>query len=42
MCHPRDIIDQIIAIAKYKMVPAAMTKSLIDRACDTYFVSIAA
>jgi len=40
MCHPRDIIDQIIAIAKYKMVPARMTESLIDRACETYFVSI--
>ncbi len=40
MCHPRDIIDQIIAIAKYKMVPATMTQSLMDRACDTYFVSI--
>jgi hypothetical protein len=42
MCHPRDIIDQIIAIAKYKMVPASMSQSLVDRACDTYFVSIAA
>jgi hypothetical protein len=41
MCHPRDIIDQIIAIAKYKVVPAAMSGPLIDRACETYFVSVA-
>ena len=41
MCHPRDIIDQIIAIAKYKMVAPEMNKALVDRACDTYFVSVA-
>jgi hypothetical protein len=41
MCHPRDIIDQIISIAKYKIVPAEMTKPLLDRACETYFVSMA-
>jgi len=40
MCHPRDIIDQIISIAKYKMTPAEMNRPLIDRACDTYFVSM--
>lgn len=40
MCEPRDIIDQIISIAKYKMVPPQLTHSLIDRACKTYFVSV--
>jgi predicted ATPase with chaperone activity len=40
MCQPRDIIDQIISIAKYKMVPAEMNRLLIDRACETYFVSL--
>jgi hypothetical protein len=40
MCQPRDIIDQIIAIAKYKMVPATLSKPLMDRACETYFVSV--
>jgi hypothetical protein len=40
MCHPRDIIDQIIAIAKYKMQPATMEQNLLDRACETYFVSV--
>jgi hypothetical protein len=41
MCQPRDIIDQILAIAKYKMVPPSMSRELIDRACETYFVKVA-
>jgi predicted ATPase with chaperone activity len=40
MCQPRDILDQIVAIAKYKMVPATLNQALIDRACQTYFVAV--
>lgn len=40
MCQPRDIIDQIIAIAKYNMVPPTLSRALVDRACETYFVSV--
>lgn len=40
MCQPRDILDQMIAIAKYKKVtPVLSNHDLIDRACTTYFVS---
>ena len=40
MCQPRDILDQMIAIAKYKQVePDMASADLIDRACATYFVS---
>ena len=40
MCQPRDILDQMIAIAKYKQVlPDMASSDLIDRACATYFVS---
>jgi hypothetical protein len=40
MCQPRDILDQMIAIAKYKQVkPDMASADLIDRACMTYFVS---
>jgi hypothetical protein len=40
MCQPRDILDQMIAIAKYKQVePDLAAAELIDRACATYFVS---
>jgi hypothetical protein len=40
MCQPRDILDQIVAIAKYKMTPPALSAPLIDRACQTYFVAV--
>ncbi len=40
MCHPRDLMDQLIAIAKYRMVPAVMTEQLLDAACNTYFVNV--
>jgi predicted ATPase with chaperone activity len=38
-CHPRDIIDQMINIAKYRMERTALNPDLIDAACSTYFVS---
>jgi len=37
-CHPRDLCDQILDEAKYRNVAPAMTKELIDRACEAYFV----
>jgi hypothetical protein len=39
-CHPRDICDQILDEAKYRGIPPAMTKELIDRACEAYFVKL--
>jgi predicted ATPase with chaperone activity len=39
-CHPRDIVDQLIDIARYMNVQPALTKSLIDHACEAYFVEI--
>jgi len=36
--HPRDLIDQILDIAAYRGIRPAMTKDLIDQACDAYFV----
>lgn len=36
--HPRDLIDQILDIAAYRGIRPAMTKELIDQACDAYFV----
>jgi len=39
-CHPRDIVDQLIDIARYTNVQPALTKDLIDRACEAYFVEI--
>jgi predicted ATPase with chaperone activity len=39
-CHPRDLCDQILDEAKYRNSPPAMTKELIDRACEAYFVKL--
>ena len=39
MCHPRDILDQMISIAKYNMEQVSFTPDLIDAGCTTYFVS---
>ncbi len=39
-CHPRDLLDQVIDIAKYLNVPPTMTKELIDRAANAYFVKL--
>ena len=36
-CHPRDLIEQIISIAKFNSVPPTLSKTFIDRACHTYF-----
>jgi predicted ATPase with chaperone activity len=38
--HPRDLIEQMGDIARYLNLPMEMTKDLIDRACDTYFVEL--
>jgi len=39
-CHPRDLVDQLIDIARYLNVPAVLSKDLIDKACEAYFVEI--
>ena len=38
--HPRDLCDQILDISHYLSVPPAMTREMIDRAAQAYFVEI--
>ncbi len=38
--HPRDLCDQIIDIAHYLTVEPAMTKDLLDRAAESYFIEL--
>lgn len=38
MVQPRDLINQLIAIARYLGRPPAMHPDLLDRACRSYFV----
>jgi energy-coupling factor transporter ATP-binding protein EcfA2 len=39
MCQPRDILDQLLSIARYNMETPALTADLLDAACLTYFPS---
>lgn len=38
--HPRDLCDQILDIARYLGVEPALTRELIDRASESYFVEL--
>lgn len=38
--HPRDILEQLLDIAAYMNIEPAMSKELVDRACESYFVEI--
>ena len=38
--HPRDLVDQLVDISRYMNVQPRLTKDLIDRACQAYFVEI--
>jgi predicted ATPase with chaperone activity len=38
--HPRDILSQLLDISTYLNTPPALTKELIDAACDSYFVEL--
>jgi hypothetical protein len=38
MCHPRDLVDQVVAIARYKGVAVDFSNTeLLDQACASYF-----
>ncbi|MCE9533583.1 MAG: ATP-binding protein, partial [Planctomycetes bacterium] len=39
MCQPRDILDQMVSLAKYNMERVNFSPDLIDAACSTYFIS---
>jgi predicted ATPase with chaperone activity len=37
-CHPRDLVEQALALAQYRGDPPLLTNELLDAACATYFV----
>jgi predicted ATPase with chaperone activity len=39
MCHPRDLLNQMINIAAYSVEQFAFTPDLIDAACQSYFIN---
>lgn len=38
--HPRDLIDQVIDIAKYRGIRPEMSRPMMDEACAAYFVRL--
>jgi hypothetical protein len=40
MCQPRDLLEQMMSIAKYNMERVNFSPDLIDAACHTYFISV--
>jgi len=37
-CHPRDLLDQVTALCRYRGQEPAVTRELLDAACRAYFV----
>ena len=37
--HPRDLLRQLLGIARYRNIPPEMTPQLLEAACSTYFVN---
>jgi hypothetical protein len=40
-CHPRDLLDQVAALCRYRGIEPVITRELLDAACASYFVSTA-
>jgi predicted ATPase with chaperone activity len=39
-CHPRDLMDQLIDIARFTKTQPMMTRELLSAACKSYFVEL--
>ena len=39
-CHPRDLIDQLIDIARFTRTQPTMSRELLTAACKSYFVEM--
>jgi hypothetical protein len=37
-CHPRDLLDQVTALCRYRGIEPVITRELLDAACRSYFV----
>ena len=37
-CHPRDLLDQVTALCRYRGIEPVITRELLDAACSSYFV----
>jgi len=37
-CHPRDLLDQVTALCRYRGIEPVISRELLDAACSSYFV----
>ena len=37
-CHPRDVLDQVTALCRYRGIAPVVTSELLDAACASYFL----
>ena len=37
-CHPRDLLDQVTALCRYRGIEPTINRELLDAACASYFV----
>ena len=37
-CHPRDLIEHMVSLCRYRKQPLAISRKLLDEACRTYFL----
>jgi hypothetical protein len=38
-CHPRDLLDQVTALCRYRGIEPVITRDLLDAACRAYFIN---
>jgi hypothetical protein len=38
-CHPRDLIEQVVALARFQGRQPALSRDLVDAACQSYFLT---
>jgi predicted ATPase with chaperone activity len=39
-CHPRDILDHLTDIARFRGISPELTQEMVDQACEGYFVDL--
>jgi hypothetical protein len=37
-CHPRDLLDQVVALCRYRGIEPTITRELLDTVCASYFI----
>jgi hypothetical protein len=38
-CHPRDLLDQVTALCRYRGIEPTLSRDMLDAACEAYFLT---